>query len=178
MSAVIEVASTGRAKCRACGHAIAKGEQRLGDKLPNPFAEGETTYWFHLECGAYRRAEAFSAALEASDVSVPNREELLVVAGLGVAHPRLCRVAAVQRAPSGRARCRQCREPIAKDGWRLSLDIFQEGRFDPIGFVHLGCQRDYFGTGDSRRHVLRAAVDISTSEREELLSALSALEIT
>lgn len=174
MSANIEVASTGRAKCRACGRAIAKGELRLGEKLPNPFAEGEMSYWFHLECGAYRRAEAFVAALADAEVTLPNRDELLAVAELGVEHSRLCRIAAAQRAPSGRARCRQCRESIAKESWRLSLDIFQEGRFDPIGFIHLGCQRDYFGTGESRRHISRAAAELSTADRDEILSALEA----
>ena len=45
MDHVIEPASSGRAKCRGCGRAIAKGELRLGERLPNPFTdEGEMTH--------------------------------------------------------------------------------------------------------------------------------------
>ena len=55
MPHVIETASSGRAKCRGCGEKIAAGELRFGERLPNPFAEGETTHWFHLECAAFKR---------------------------------------------------------------------------------------------------------------------------
>ena len=52
MPHVFEPAPTGRAKCRGCGRAIAKGELRFGERLPNPFAEGEMTLWFHPLCAA------------------------------------------------------------------------------------------------------------------------------
>ena len=34
-------------KCRGCGRPIARGELRFGERLPNAFAEGEMTVWFH-----------------------------------------------------------------------------------------------------------------------------------
>ena len=32
-----------------------RGELRFGERLPNPFAEGEMTVWFHPLCAAYKR---------------------------------------------------------------------------------------------------------------------------
>ncbi len=55
MPHVFEPAPTGRAKCRGCGRPIEKGEARFGERIPNPFAEGETTLWFHPLCAAYKR---------------------------------------------------------------------------------------------------------------------------
>ncbi len=156
---VIEAASSGRSKCRACGKTIAKGTLRLGDQHPNPFGEGEATYWFHLECGAYRRPETFVAVVSNDEQLAIAHAELLATAEHGVEHPRLTRLSRLEAAPSGRARCRQCRETIDKGGLRLALDIFQDGRFDPIGFVHLRCQQDYFGTPASVDRVVRAAAD-------------------
>lgn len=154
---MIEAASSGRSKCRGCGTAIAKGELRLGDQHPNPFGDGEVTYWFHLECGAYRRPETFVAVVGGDERHAAAHAQLLAVARAGVEHPRLTRLARLEPAPSGRARCRQCRETIDKGELRLALDIFQDGRFDPIGFVHLSCQRDYFGASVSVDRLVRAA---------------------
>jgi hypothetical protein len=54
----------------------------------------------------------------------------------------------VGRAPSGRARCRSCHEAIPKGAWRVALVYYEEGRFEPSGFIHLGCAADYFETAD------------------------------
>ncbi|NIL99791.1 MAG: hypothetical protein GTN89_02335, partial [Acidobacteria bacterium] len=59
MPHVLEPATSGRAKCRGCGQAIKKDEIRLGEKLPNPFAEGEMTHWYHPPCAAFKRPETF-----------------------------------------------------------------------------------------------------------------------
>ncbi|HEY3236720.1 MAG TPA: PARP-type zinc finger-containing protein, partial [Polyangiaceae bacterium] len=64
MPSVIERASSGRAKCRVCGQAIAKGEERLGEALPNAYGEGESLFWFHLGCAACCRPESFLGVLE------------------------------------------------------------------------------------------------------------------
>ena len=54
----------------------------------------------------------------------------------------------VERAPSARAACRQCREPIAKDAWRISLAYYEDGRFMPSGYIHVKCAQPYFETID------------------------------
>ncbi|HSB61314.1 MAG TPA: PARP-type zinc finger-containing protein, partial [Vicinamibacteria bacterium] len=65
MPHVIQPATTARAKCRGCGERIGAGVLRFGESLPNPFADGETTHWFHLDCAAFKRPEPFLEAVEA-----------------------------------------------------------------------------------------------------------------
>ena len=85
-----EHATSGRAKCRGCGQAIARGELRFGEKLPNPFAEGEMTHWFHPMCAAYKRPEAMLKGLEAN-AQAPEREALDRAARASLAQRRLPR---------------------------------------------------------------------------------------
>ena len=106
MPHVIEPATSARAKCRGCGERIAKDELRLGEKLPNPFAEGEMTHWYHVTCGAYRRPEAMLEAMETNTAALEDHDRLRAEAERGIAHRRLPRVNGAQRAPTGRARCR------------------------------------------------------------------------
>jgi hypothetical protein len=145
---VIEPASSARAKCRGCGARIDKGELRLGERLPNPFAEGEMTHWFHIVCGAFKRPEPFLEALGTTEESIDDRERLIAEAKGSIARRRLPRIDGGQRAPTGRARCRSCRETIDKGAWRIPLVYYEEGRFQPSGFIHLRCARSYFDTVD------------------------------
>lgn len=182
----LEPASSGRSKCRACGKAIARGELRFGERLPSPFNEGEATYWFHLECAAHRRPEPLLETLTPTELAadVPAAQPtvspvasvspaLFAVAELGRAHPRLTRVSRIERAPSGRARCRHCKEAVAQGEFRIALDVFQDGRFDPIGFIHLGCQANYFEISAEPERLLRAAAELEPADREALQLLLS-----
>src|SRR5690606_34460474 len=87
MPHVIEPATSGRAKCRACDRPIAKGEPRFGERQPNAFGDGEMTLWFHLSCGAYVRPEAFLEASAAADSNVT--PALADAAKAGIEHRRL-----------------------------------------------------------------------------------------
>src|SRR5689334_17368286 len=149
MPHIFELAPSARAKCRGCGLAIAKGEVRFGERLPNPFADGEgveMTHWFHVPCAAYRRPEPFLASLPEATVEIADKDTLVREAELGVAHRRLPRVSTAERASTGRATCRHCKEPIAKDSWRIALVYYEEGRFTPSGFVHVACLPAYCET--------------------------------
>lgn len=146
MPHLIEPAATGRAKCRGCGERIAAGKLRFGEVVENPFAEGETTHWFHPECGAYKRPAPFLEALATATVPLADAEQLEAEARLGLAHERVPRVSGVERSPTGRAQCRSCKAAIDKDAWRITLVFYEEGRFSPAGYVHLGCTQAYFGT--------------------------------
>lgn len=172
MADVIESAASGRSKCRACGQAIAKGELRFGEEVPNPFTEGLTTLWFHLECAAQRRPEKLRPVLAERGEEAPERERLLQEAAEGEAHPRLARIAKVERAPSGRARCKECKESIAKDELRIGLEIFDDGRFNPMGFIHLSCQTRYFGVPAAASRLKRPAASLDQETREEVERAL------
>jgi len=170
MPHVIEPASSGRAKCRACGKAIAKGDLRFGERLPNPFAEGEMTLWFHPTCAAYKRPESLKETLGEISKELPDRAVLEEKVQHTLAHRRLQRIDGAERAPTSQAKCRHCREPIEKGQWRIRLVFFEEGMFSGGGFVHLGCREDYFETNDIREQLLHFS-PLDDQEMEALRTA-------
>jgi hypothetical protein len=166
VSHLFEPAASGRSKCRGCGRPIQRGELRFGERLPNPFAEGEMTVWFHPACAAYKRPEPFLEALGVTDASVLDRERLE-----RLAHRRLPRIDGAERARGGQAKCRSCRQPIRAGTWRIRLVFYEEGRFAPGGFVHLECRQAYFETDDVLEQVLHFSPDLGDGERKELRRA-------
>ena len=189
MAHVIEPASSGRAKCRSCDQPIAKGELRFGERQPNAFGEGEMTLWFHLRCGAYSRPEPFletqsaapaDAATGASTdaaqgaVAEPQLEQLIAAARFGIEHRRVPRLHGAERATSGRAHCRSCRELIAKGEWRLPLVFFEDYRFNPGGYVHARCARNYFETAEILDRVRHFSPELRDTELAEVAGAISA----
>ena len=169
----IQASPTGRAKCRGCGNAIAKGELRFGETGPNSFGEGEATSWFHLACAALMRPEKLEPVLAATAEELPERAWLVETVRFGLEHPRLPRLVRGERASSGRAHCRSCRELIAKGEWRFALQMFEEGRPNPIGTIHASCAEAYFGTADVVSRVLRLTPNLSGADVDELKRALS-----
>ncbi|MGE0816928.1 MAG: hypothetical protein AB7O93_26555, partial [Vicinamibacterales bacterium] len=128
-------------------------------------------------CGAYRRPEAFLAALAAladTSVPLPDRERLEAAAALGTAHHRLARVDRASRAPSGRAACRACREPIPKGEWRIGLLFWQDGRFVPAGYVHLACAGSYLETTDILDRLRHFTPDLTDADAAEIAVGLAA----
>jgi hypothetical protein len=172
MAHLIQPASTGRSKCRGCGEPIAAGTLRFGESLPNPFAEGETTHWYHLDCGAFKRPESFLEAIQALTEPLDETERLTAEAKRGLEHHRLPRVNGAGRDPSGRAQCRSCKTAIAKGAWRIALTFFEEGRFQPAGFVHLGCAQAYFETTDLLPRLKRFSPGLTEAELQEIVSEL------
>lgn len=171
MAHTIEPAASGRAKCRGCGRPIERGALRLGERLPNPFAEGEMTIWFHLPCAAYKRPEPLLEALAAAGDRVTDRDGLERTAQASLAQRRLPRIDGAERAPTGKARCRSCREPIERGAWRVRLVFYEDGRFAAGGFIHLGCRAAYFETDDVLERLLYFSADLAAEERDELARA-------
>jgi hypothetical protein len=201
MPHTIEPAPSGRAKCRGCGRPIASGVLRFGERLPNPFADGdaEMTLWYHLECAAYKRPEPLLGTLigttgtegargpgdEGAEgtkgpegqgtigvAAIPNRAQLESDARAGLAHRRLPRVDAVSRAPSGRAMCRACKAAIEKDSWRIALVFYEDGRFAPSGFMHLRCAREYLETTDLMRRLCCFSPGLTDEDQGEIQAEL------
>ncbi|HEY5957709.1 MAG TPA: PARP-type zinc finger-containing protein [Polyangiaceae bacterium] len=168
MPDVIEVAKTGRSKCRGCGRSIARGQLRFGESLLNPYAEGESLFWYHPLCAACMRPEKFGPALDASNESVSDVEWLRHAVSVGIAHPRLPRLVHAERAPSGSAHCRHCRELINKGTWRLALQMFEEGRMQSIGSIHAECAEAYFGTNDILDRIERLTEGLDSTELDEI----------
>ena len=173
MSNVFEPAASGRAKCRGCGRTLAKGEWRFGERLPNPFGEGEVTHWFHPECAAWKRPEAVVAGLAEAPPELPDRATLERIAASSAAAPRVSRVDGAERAPSSQARCRHCKQPIEKGAWRIRLVFHEEGTFSPGGFIHLPCHTAYFEGADVVAAVLHFSPALEAPEREALQLALA-----
>ncbi len=170
---MIETAKSGRARCRGCGKPIAKDTLRFGEAVPSGYGDGETRLWFHLACAAYKRPETLLGALEGSPLCGDEQARLRAVAEFGVAHRRVPRIDGVERASSGRARCRQCREPIEQGALRVRLVFFEEVQFNPSGFVHGTCARDYFETGDLLDRMTHFGESLAPADLDELRRVLA-----
>ena len=172
MSHVFEPAASGRSKCRGCGRALAKGELRFGERLPNSFGEGEMTLWFHPMCAAYKRPDSMLEALAAAPPDMADREALERAANTSKAQPRLPRIDGAERA-KGNATCRHCREPIPRGEWRIRLVFYDEGQFSPSGFIHVKCRGEYFATADILEQLLFFSHALDDAARDELRAALT-----
>jgi hypothetical protein len=170
----IEIAASGRARCRACRRAIGKGEERFAEAAPNPVAEGETQHYYHVACAAERRPKPFGALLAAGVPARPDLEALSAAVALATAHHRLERLGVLERAKSARANCRNCREPIEKGGWRVAIQPIEDGRMAAWGFIHLRCVAAYAGVKPSAERLLRYS-ELSAEESQEITQALQAL---
>jgi hypothetical protein len=173
MPDLVAPSPSARAKCRGCGRAIDKGELRFGEADANPFGEGETHRWFHLRCAALKRPERFGPMLEATP-DVPEREVLESDENASLEHPRLVRILRAERAPSGRAHCRHCRELVEKGALRVALELGEDGRFNPMGSIHATCAPSYFGTrGELMRRLELASPDILKPDLAELSEVIA-----
>jgi hypothetical protein len=173
MSDLIEIASTGRSKCRRCQQKIDKGGLRFGEKVPNAFGEGEATHWFHLACAAEKRPEKVGVALASFEPEIPDRERIAAIAAEGSENPKLAAIVRAERAPSGRATCQQCHEKIAKDELRIAFERDAE----PMGMastasIHVGCGPAYFGSAGLLAKLERSSPELSADELSALRAAL------
>lgn len=124
MANVIEEAKSGRASCRTCKKAIAKGELRFGEEAPNAFGDTPSLRWHHLKCAAEKLPAELKTALDEYPGTVPNRAELdqAMTDSLSKGRGKPGGFPYVDKAPTGRAKCMQCEEPIAKDSLRVAVE--------------------------------------------------------
>jgi hypothetical protein len=174
MSDVIEIAPTGRAKCRRCQQKIDKGELRFGERVPNAFGEGDATHWYHPACAAEKRPEKLIAALDAHDGEIEGATALRELALAGAKNPKLAAIVRAEPAPTARATCQHCRQKIDKG----SLRIVIEREADPsgmasLGSLHLACGRDYFGGDGLLDKLLRTSPELDAEQKSALVRALS-----
>jgi hypothetical protein len=181
MPDVFEPAASGRSKCRGCGRSIARGELRFGEREPNLFGDGEMTSWFHLLCAAYKRPQSFLDALREQSTDdlknragLENRETLERAAQSSLAFRRIPRIDGAERAPTGQARCRSCRELIARSSWRVRIGYYENGRFFPGGFIHLDCRTAYFEGHDILDQLIYFSPALGEEESNELRRAYAA----
>src|SRR5262249_11632225 len=119
--------------------------------------------------------EAMLEALgQAPAAGAPELQALERAARGNSAQRRLPRISGAERSPTGQAKCRSCHEPIARGEWRIRLGFYEEGRFNPSGFVHLRCSETYFESRDILAPLLHFSQDLSDEERAELVRAADA----
>ncbi len=124
MASVIEEAKSGRASCRTCKKTIAKGELRLGVETVTQFSDTPSMQWHHLLCAASKLPAELKEGLDAYTGTVSNRAELdtAMAEALKKGAAKPAGFPYSERAPTGRAKCMQCQEPIAKDTFRVAIE--------------------------------------------------------
>ena len=174
MPDVLEPAASGRAKCRGCREKIDKGALRFGEAVPNPFGDGDTTHWYHLMCAADARPDKLDLVLSITEHEVPSRSELERAVAAGVENPKLALVQRAERSPSGRARCRQCRERIEKGALRVAVLNDPDPLAMPsTSFVHLSCAPAHVGRTGLLEKLERVSTDLEPADVDELSRALA-----
>jgi hypothetical protein len=124
MANVIEEAKSGRASCRTCKKAIAKGELRFGEEAANAFGDTPSMRWHHLGCAAERLPAELKAVLDQHPGEVPDRAALdkIMTDSLAKGRAKPGGFPYADKAPTGRARCMQCQEAIEKDSLRVAVE--------------------------------------------------------
>ena len=174
MTEVIEVAKTGRARCRTCRQAIDKGTLRFGEEQPSAFSDELQMAWHHLACAARKRPVQVREALSRFEGEVPGREE--VEKWLSEADETVPAYPYAERAPTGRSKCLHCGNPIDKGALRVAVErevevagMTRAG----AGYLHPGCAREFTGTDDLVARLRKNSRKLGDADREELERALS-----
>jgi hypothetical protein len=176
MGETIEVAKTGRARCRICKQSIEKGALRFGEEQPSAFTEGNQLVWYHLTCAAKKKASAVKSALDAFTGEVPNRAELDALLAEGDKTASAFPYA--ERASTGRSKCLHCKEPIDKGALRIAtereVDVGGMARAG-TGYLHPACAVEFLeqeaNVLEAVRTNSRGLTEADVAELEEQMSA-------
>lgn len=179
MANVIEEAKSGRASCRTCKKAIAKGELRLGVEVQTQFSDTPSMQWHHVLCAAGKLPAELKEALDAYAGEVPNRAELDQAMDeairKGAAKPG--GFPYVDHAPTGRAKCMQCDEAIEKGSFRVAVEReVDTGSFVTrgAGYLHPRCVAENLeNVGGSVEELVEGLRQNSRIPPEELDAALA-----
>lgn len=145
MGNAIEISPSGRAKCRACKESVPKGELRFAESYDSAFSDGESFRYYHLLCAAKKLPLLVKAVLPTYTGDIPNRAEVdqtiedAMKKGKGSAKAPFPHA---ELAPTGRAKCLACSEPLEKGKIRVAVEREVEGGMGGMksaGYLHPGC---------------------------------------
>jgi hypothetical protein len=185
---LLESARSSRSKCRTCKRKIEKDKLRLGILLEGPFGTGYL--WHHLVCAARHRIEDVEAAYAqqafADGLAVPPLAELQALQEKAEkARAERKEPPYVERAPSGRSKCKHCGEVIPKDELRIVLAreiaFGSQVRATPIN-VHARCAQAELNAEDCLTEVedfaaqVRQNSELAASVVDEALAAVGDLQ--
>jgi poly [ADP-ribose] polymerase len=172
---MLEIAKSGRAKCRKCKEAIAKGELRFGEETVNQFSDsGEPSYfWYHLACAAKAKPKLLKADLDKFDGEVPARAELEQTIAGAAGKEKPSKFPYAERAPTARSRCLACELTIEKGALRVAIEReVDTGSFvtKGAGYLHAKCAPEFVEEPAGLLEEIRAN---STALKAEDLAELS-----
>ena len=179
MANVIEEAKSGRASCRTCKKAIAKGELRFGEEAPNAFGDAPSMRWHHLMCAAEKLPAELKAALDGYSGDVPDRAGLdkAMADAIAKGHAKPGGMPFADKAPTGRARCMQCQQAIEKDSPRIAVEreidtgtMVQKG----AGYMHPGCVAAHGDDIPALVEGIRANSRLAPADLDAVIKALGA----
>jgi poly [ADP-ribose] polymerase len=182
MANLIEEAKSGRASCRTCKKAIAKGELRLGVEVTTQFSDTPSMAWHHLLCAAGKLPAELKEAMGAFGGDIPNKGELDKAMGEAIkkGHAKPGGFPYVDRAPTGRAKCMQCEETIAKDSFRVAVEReVDTGSFVTrgAGYLHPKCAVENLeNTGGSLEDLISGIKSNSRLPENDLETVIGELE--
>ena len=183
MAHMVELAKSGRARCRACSEGIQKGEVRFGEEVQNAFSEsgGTTFHWHHLRCAAKKKPWQLREALRAFTGEVPDREEVERIIDENEAKQKPSTFPYAEHAPTGRSHCGECHDTIEKGALRIATPREQDGPAPMMmpptpRYYHVQCARAVL-PGDPENvagQVRQNSRGLSAADLDEILAALRA----
>ena len=147
----LEISPSGRAACRGCKKPIPKGEVRFAESYTMPGSDTVAYRYFHTACAVAKMATELKQAIEAYEGELPERETLLAaIANAPKKTGKDRPLPHADRAPTSRARCTQCGEPIEKGTLRIGVQRDAEpGSFTRgPSYMHVGCGRAWARDSD------------------------------
>ncbi len=180
MAHLIEEAKSGRASCRTCRKAIAKGELRFGEEFDSQFNEGGSSHrWHHLACAAGALPDALTQALGEHTGDLPDRAKLEELIAKGKKNTKPGAFPYADRAPTGRAKCLFCESPVEKGSLRIAVERqVDTGAFvtKGAGYLHPACageQLDRDGIEhEGFKASLRANSRLESGELDQVLGEI------
>jgi hypothetical protein len=178
----IEVSPSGRATCKTCATAIPKGELRFGEAYSSQFAD-EAFRWHHLNCAAKKLPHQLAEALPTFTGEIPNRAELDATLEEAKKNVKVKTKPKdfphADKAPTGRAKCIACEQPIEKGAIRVAVEReVDTGAFTTkgAGYLHPACAGGWAEENDAGEdfaaQVLANTSGFSPEETAELTKAL------
>jgi poly [ADP-ribose] polymerase len=170
----IEVAKSGRSRCRVCRQPIDKGALRFGEEQQSAFAEGMQWVWHHLPCAAKKKPAQLRSALTSYAGEVPDRAALEQV--LAESDKTATVFPYAERASTGRSTCLQCRQPIEKGALRVATERELELGGMPrsgAGYLHPRCAPERLQRADLMEALRRNSRGLVEVDFDELARQLS-----
>lgn len=176
MPHTIEVAKSGRAACRTCKENIAKGELRFGEEVQTQFSDAPSLQWHHLPCAAKSKPVQLSDALAQYSGEIPNREELEKTIETSKKTQKPGTFPYADRAPTGRAKCIICHEPIEKGTLRVAVEReVDTGAFmgKSAAYLHPKCASKSIEGGDLFERISHNSSALEPADLDELKASLA-----